>query len=326
MRQLTDTTEDYELAEAYSTQRGTMYIDSIEQALESNYLLRHAGNIDLIFTSPPFPLVRPKRYGNKVGDDYLNWLSDLAPKLANLLSPTGSIVLELGNAWEQGSPEMSTLPLEALLEFKKAGGLHLCQQIICHNPARLPSPAAWVTVKRIRLKDSYTTLWWMSRTTSPKSDNRNVLRPYSADMIRLLKRKTYNAGDRPSGYRISESGFLKDHGGSISPSVIDVEETAVDATLPRDLLQFSGTSHDQKYQKYCRERGLDVHPARMPLSLAAFFINFLTDPGDLVLDPFAGSNTTGFAAESLEREWIGIEQETQYALGSKGRFNEVNDM
>jgi len=228
--------------------------------------------------------------------------------------------MEIGNAWEKGEPVMSTLPFEALLAFKNSAELHLCQQIICHNPARLPSPAAWVTVQRIRLKDSYTTLWWMARTPRPKADNRNVLRPYGKDMERLLKTRSYNSGKRPAGHTVSRSGFLKDHGGAIVPSVLDFED--MEKSLPRNLLQFAGTSPDSQYIRYCNDHEYEIHPARMPLSLAAFFIEFLTEPGDIVLDPFAGSNTTGLAADSMGRRWIGIEKNQDYALGSYGRFQE----
>ena len=128
-----------------------------------------AGDLSqLIFTSPPFPLNRKKRYGNKTGKEYLAWLHDLAPRLTELLTPNGSIVLELGNAWEPGIPVMSTLALEAFLDFKKAGRLNLCQQFICHNPARLPSPAQWVTVERIRVKDHSRTSGGCRRRSGPR--------------------------------------------------------------------------------------------------------------------------------------------------------------
>ena len=265
----------------------------------------------------PFPLLTKKKYGNENGVEYLNWLESLAPKLTALLSDDGSIVIEIGNAWERGDPVMSTLPLEALLAFKKAAGLHLCQQIICHNPARLPGPAAWVTVNRWRLKDSYTHVWWMSKSPRPKAANRRVLTPYSKDMQRLLARKTYNSGKRPSGHDISPDGFLTDHGGAISANVIDLADTTL---IPDSLLRFSNTGWDASYRKYCEEQRLDAHPARMQPGLAGFFIQFLTNPGDLVMDPFGGSNTTGAVAEELERSWLCVEAHRPYAEGSRGRF------
>lgn len=306
---------------AYATASGQMIHGTIEAALESPIVGDLAGKVNLIFTSPPFPLVTKKRYGNKNGDEYLDWLKALAPKLKNLLAPDGSIVVEVGNAWEQGSPVMSTLPLEALLAFKNAGGLHLCQHIICHNPARLPSPAQWVTIKRVRLKDSYTHVWWMAAGEEPKSDNRRVLAPYGPSMKKLLRTKKYNAGKRPSGHVISQAGFLTDHGGSIAANVLDLEN---EDSAPPSLLKFSGTGWDKRYRAYCASRELPVHPARMQLELAAFFIEFLTEPNDLVLDPFAGSNTTGFAAQALGRRWLGVEANIDYISGSKGRFDEFS--
>lgn len=310
-------TKSAPVSEVYRTPNGRMLVGRIEDALDSAALKRVRGNVNLIFTSPPFPLVRKKRYGNETGKQYLRWLESLAPRLCDLLAPNGSIVIEIGNSWEPGVPVMSTLGLEALLAFKRAGKLHLCQHVICHNPARLPSPAQWVNVKRERLKDSFTHVWWMSRRQHPKADNRRVLLPYSDHMKGLLKSQKYNAGVRPSGHVISAKGFLTDHGGAIAPNVIRIDD---EATLPESLLQFSGTSADLKYRQYCKGKGYELHPARMQMGLASFFIEFLTQRGDLVLDPFGGSNTTGYAAEMLKREWISIEASKEYALGSKGRF------
>ena len=302
--------------EAYRTTRGTMLHGKIEDALQSAHLQAAKGTVNLIVTSPPFPLVRKKKYGNETGEAYLAWLEALAAPLVELLAEDGSIVIEIGNAWEEGAPIMSTLPLEALLAFKRAANLNLCQHVICHNPARLPSPAAWVTVKRSRLKDSFTHVWWMSKSDSPKADNRHVLNPYSKDMKNLLKRQKYNAGTRPSGHVISETGFLKDHGGAISANVLEL----VDGGGPESLLKFSGTGWDARYRDHCKKLEIPAHPARMQASLSAFFIQFLTDPNDLIFDPFAGSNTTGAVAEDFGRRWIGVEAERTYIDGSIGRF------
>lgn len=301
---------------AYRTDKGEMLVGRIEDALDSSRLKSLRGKVNLLFTSPPFPLVHKKRYGNESGDKYLSWLESLAPRFSELLAPDGSIVIELGNAWEKGLPLMSTLPLEALLAFKKAARLNLCQHVICHNPARLPSPAVWVNVRRIRLKDSYTHVWWMSPVENPKANNRRVLTPYSENMKSLLRSGKYNAGRRPSGHVISKTGFLVDHGGSISSNVIEMNSEK----LPGSLLKFSGAAWDSHYRSYCKARSLPAHPARMQVDLALFFLQFLTDEDDLILDPFSGSNTTGCAAEALGRRWISIEANRDYAEGSKGRF------
>lgn len=281
-----------------------MYLGTIEGFLASKPARDLRGKVKLIFTSPPFPLNRKKRYGNLVGTAYVKWLGGLAPRLSELLTPDGSIVIEVGNSWNPGEPTMSTLALEALLKFKKQGRLHLCQQFICHNPARLPSPAQWVTVDRIRLKDSFTHVWWFAPTIRPAASNRRVLKPYSSAMRKLLETGTYNAGVRPSEHNVGEKSFLKDNGGAI----------------PANVLQYSNTRAGDAYLRYCKENGLQPHPARMPGGLAEFFIRFLTNPRNLVLDPFGGSNVTGAAAEALKRRWVAVEARQDYAAGSRGRF------
>ncbi len=292
---------------AYRTSRGVAYRGLAEEVLEhANFARRYRKKVQLIFTSPPFPLNRKKRYGNEIGDEYIHWLASFAPLFRDYLTDDGSIVMEVGNAWEPGAPVMSTLALEALLEFMRQGDLKLCQQFICYNPARLPSPAQWVNIKRVRVKDAYTHVWWMSPTENPKADNRRVLKEYSDSMKELLKKQSYNAGERPSQHNIGKTSFLKNHSGAIPPNVLTI----------------SNTRSNDPYQIYCRKRELDFHPARMPSALPEFFIRFLTQPRNLVMDPFAGSNTTGAAAEGLKRRWVSIEPNASYLSGSIGRFQD----
>lgn len=289
---------------AYKTRQGVVYAGFAEDTLNSPLTKKYRGRVQLILTSPPFPLNRKKKYGNLQGGEYVEWFCAFAPLFKEFLTPTGSIVIEMGNAWVEGEPAMSTLALEALIKFVKAGELTLCQQFIWHNPARLPTPAQWVNVDRIRVKDSYTHVWWMASSARPKADNRNVLKPYSPSMLKLLRRGSYNAGKRPSEHHIDATSFLKDNAGAI----------------PSNVLTFTNTLSTDPYLSYCKEQRLPLHPARMPSELATFFIKFLTDPKDIVLDPFAGSNTTGASAESLGRRWVAIEPNEEYLKGSRGRF------
>jgi site-specific DNA-methyltransferase (cytosine-N4-specific) len=286
-------------SEAYRTARGFMVQGTAEVVLASPLLEQYRGKVQLIFTSPPFPLNRKKQYGNRQGEAYVKWLSGFAPLFREFLKPDGSIVLEMGNAWEPGKPAMSTLALRALLAFLDAGNLSLCQQFICYNPARLPTPAQWVNVERIRVKDAFTHVWWMSTTDRPKADNRGVLRDYSASMLKLLASKKYNAGARPSEHHIGASSFFTDNKGAI----------------PSNVLTYANTAASDDYLKYCRKHSLQLHPARMPAKLPEFFIKFLTEQGDLVLDPFGGSNTTGAAADRLKRQWLSIEPNRRCVSG-----------
>ena len=278
--------------------------DSLKLIKSKEFLAKYKGKINLVFTSPPFPLNNEKKYGNKKGGDYIRWMAEYSKALKPLLTKNGSIVIEIGNSWTSKKPTFSSVTIDTLLTFVKEGKYHLCQEFIWHNPAKLPTPAYWVNIKRSRVKDSFTKIWWMSSSINPKASNKRVLVPYSKSMENLLVKQKYNTGIRNSGHDIGEKSFLKRHKGAI----------------PSNVLQYSNTSAKNKYMYYCRENNLKLHPARMPIEIADFFIKFLTTKNDIVLDPFAGSNTTGAAAEKLDRRWIAIEESKDYIKSSLGWF------
>jgi DNA modification methylase len=257
-------------------------------------------SVDLVMTSPPFALKRKKEYGNKDVREYADWFMPFAYEVHRILKPTGSFVIDIGGTWNPGAPTRAVYQYELLIRL--AERFKLAQEFFWHNPAKLPSPAEWVTVRRLRVTDAVNTIWWMSKTEWPKADNRRVLRPYSESMRSLLQ-NGYKPRLRPSGHDISAK-FQKDLGGSI----------------PHNLLQISNTDSNGTYLRLCKKKGIKPHPARFPQALPEFFIKFLTDPGDLVLDPFAGSNVTGKAAEDLQRYWISVELEAVYLEASKFRF------
>ncbi|MFM9850193.1 MAG: DNA-methyltransferase [Hyphomicrobiaceae bacterium] len=300
----------------YETRMGSAFCGDSLKLLGSNRILQHAGEVQLVFTSPPFPLITKKKYGNLVGEEYIEWFAQFAPLLRELVAPDGSIVVEIGNAWEPGRPVMSTLVQRALLRFLTKADLNLCQEFIWYNPARLPSPAQWVNVERIRVKDAFTRIWWMSPTDRPKADNRKVLKEYSDSMKRLIKTGKYNAGRRPSEHNIGKESFKKNNAGAIPSNVLNGD----DAPSLGSLLKGTNTHSADQYQLFCRERRIPLHPARMPPEIVEFFVRMMTDEKDLVLDPFAGSNTTGAVAEKLKRRWISCEANWNYAGASIGRF------
>ena len=259
-------------------------------------------SVDLIMTSPPFGLVRQKTYGNEEADRYLDWYRPFAEGFRRVIKESGSIVIDIGGSWKRGTPTRSLYHFELLVMLCKEYGFHLCQEHYWWNPARLPSPAEWVNIRRVRVKDAVNCIWWLSPTPWPKANNRRVLAPYS-DSMRELFRNGYVAKLRPSGHDISEK-FDKDNGGAIPPN----------------LLASANTESNGRYQDYCRERNLPIHPARYPSTIPEYFIRFLTDSGDLVVDPFAGSCVTGEVCERLQRQWICCELDLQYLDGGLARF------
>jgi hypothetical protein len=309
---------------AHRTDYGRYVRGKTEDLLRSPAGKRLRGKVQLILTSPPFPLNHKKSYGNLDGDAYRKWFVSVFRDLTELLAPRGSIVIELGNAWEKKRPLQSLLPLQCLLDLTMDGGgsLKLCQEFVCYNPARLPSPAQWVTVTRERVTDSFTRIWWLSRVDRPNADNSRVLRPYSASMKALFRRKSYNDAARPSEHHISPKSFLRRNGGSISHNLFEAEPLSLsrEVRLP-NVFAMANTTAGDHFTATCRERGVTPHPARMPVGLAAFFVEFLTQKGQLVLDPFGGSNTTGFAAELLSRRWLTVEVDGAYAKQSRIRLS-----
>jgi DNA modification methylase len=309
----------------YKSKKGILIQgNSIELLKKNTELSKLKGKVNLIITSPPFPLNNKKKYGNEKGEDYKDWFIKLAPIFSELLTDNGSLVIEIGNAWEPERPVQSLLHLECLfglVKYPKAN-LRLIQEFICYNPSKLPSPAQWVTVNRFRTVDSYTHVWWLAKSDFPKADNSKVLRPYSKSMKKLLKKQTYNSGKRPSEHKISEEGFLKDNGGSIAHNFFEMEalDEKRDVRLPHSVLNFSNTNSNDYFLNTCREKEITPHPARMSGGLIDFFIEFLTDEGDLILDPFSGSNTTGYCAEKLKRKWISFEIKEDYIQQALVRF------
>jgi DNA modification methylase len=260
-------------------------------------------SINLILTSPPYALVFKKEYGNVDAIDYVKWFRAFSEQFYRILRDDGSLVIDIGGSWNKGSPTRSLYQFELLIDLAKK--FHLAQEFYWYNPAKLPSPAEWVTVRRIRVKDAVETIWWLSKKEFPKADNRNVLRPYSEDMQRLLI-NGYRAKERPSGHKITKK-FSKNNNGAIPPN----------------LLTIGNTDSGSTYMQMCEEHSIKPHPARFPQELPDFFIKFLTNRNDIVLDPFCGSNVTGIAAESLGRRWLGIDKVKDYLEGSKFRFPSV---
>lgn len=282
----------------YCTRQGAAYLGDalvLSRALDD-------GSVDLILTSPPFALTRQKDYGNTPEDAYVDWFLEFAREFKRVLKPSGSFVLDLGGAYLRGVPVRTIYQFDLLVRLCRELEFHLAQEFFHYNPSRLPSPAEWVTVRRVRVKDAVNVVWWLSRSNAPKADNRRVLQPYSESMETLLK-NGYKPKLRPSGHDISDKFGRRNEG-----------------AIPPNLLTLANTESNSAYLRRCREAGIKPHPARFPEAFPEFFISFLTDPGDVVLDPFAGSNTTGSVAERLGRKWLAFELHEGYLRGSLLRF------
>lgn len=286
---------------AYLTNHGAAYCgDSLQLLAEMP-----DGTIDLVMTSPPFALQRQKEYGNKAQHEYVAWLAQFGRLVKDKLKDTGSFVLDLGGAYEPGQPSRSLYPFRVLIEFCDVLGFHLAEDFYWHNPSKLPSPIEWVNKRKLRAKDSVNTVWWFCKSPWAKANVSKVLAEYSERMKKLIEDPAafYTPAKRPSGHDIGSS-FGKDNGGAI----------------PSNLLQIPNSESNGCYLRGCKAVGVKGHPARFPAKLPEFFIRFLTEPGDVVLDIFAGSNTCGQVAEREGRRWLAFDERLDYLASSSFRF------
>ena len=262
-------------------------------------------SVDLIMTSPPFALLTKKDFGNAAASDYLDWFRPFAEGFHRILKDAGSLVIDIGGSWNPGTPTRSLYHFKLLIMLVEEYGFHLAQEFYWWSPSRLPTPAEWVTVRRIRVKDAVNMVWWLSPTPWPRASNRRVLQPYGDAMRRILDGSTVRpASTYPSGHDMQESAAFVDNGGAIPPNLIAI----------------ANTESNSGYFRYCKKNKIKPHSARFPADLPEYFIRMLTDEGHLVLDPFAGSCVTGEVAERLKRRWICGELDEQYLQGARGRF------
>lgn len=286
---------------AYETHLGACFCGDARELLET----LPDSSVNLVLTSPPFALLRKKEYGNKEQHEYEDWLCQFARLVKQKLRDDGSFVLDLGGAYERGVPSRSLYNFRVLIRFCDDLGYFLAEDFYWYNPSKLPSPIEWVNKRKLRAKDAVNTVWWFSKSQWPKADIGKVLVPYSERMKKLLEDPDdfYSPAKRPSGHDIGR-GFGKDNGGAIPPN----------------LLQLPNSESNGAYLSGCKAVGAKGHPARFPAKFPEFFIRFLTEPGDLVVDIFSGSNTTGYVAEVEGRRWASYELDREYVAASVFRF------
>jgi site-specific DNA-methyltransferase (cytosine-N4-specific) len=303
-----DVTAVVDAEEYYTGRLGAAYLGDSRELLDK----LEPESVDLVVTSPPFALRKKKDYGNKDASEYNEWFMEFAEKVYEVLKPSGSFVVDIGGGWTKGEPTRSLYHFELLTKLAGSDGpFHLAQDCYWYNPAKLPTPAQWVTIERIRITDAVNHVWWLSKTERPEADNTRVLQEYS-DSQKDLMENGYKDKKRPSGHDISDKFDNPQNGGG---------------SIPSNLIEAANTASNTHYLKACRELDVDPHPARFPRKLPEFFIKLLTpnppyddDERPTVLDIFAGSNLTGRVAEDLERNWLSFEQQEQYVQTSQFRF------
>jgi site-specific DNA-methyltransferase (cytosine-N4-specific) len=291
----------------YYTDLGAAYVG------DSRDLLKKISTpcVDLVITSPPFPLQRPKEYGTfAFENEFVEWFIPFALEVKRVLREKGSFIIDLGGVYVKGRPVRSLYPYRLLLRLIDEVGFVLAEEFFWFNPSKLPSPIEWVNKRKIRVKDAVNFVFWLAKDDFPKANVEKVLIDYSDRMRQLLRlrERFYRPKKRPSGHDISDKFMVSKHG-----------------AIPPNLLVIPNTESSSQYLRACRMLNIRPNPSRFPEELPEFFIKFLTEEGDVVLDIFAGSNTVGYVAERMKRRWLAFDIKQEYLIASMARLLSISE-
>ncbi len=265
--------------------------------------------IALCISSPPYPLRKARAYGGPDERQYVDFICEaLAPIVRNLV-PGGSVVLNLsGDVFEPKKPSRSLYLERVVLALNDRLGLALMDRIPWVNYSKPPAPTYWACVNRVQLTTAYEPLYWFTNDPDRvRSDNRRVLEAHTARHQRLMasggegRLATYGDG----AYHIRPDAFGRVTTGRIPRNVIERGHACGDTMA---------------YRRHAKAMGLPTHGAMQPTTIPDFFIRLLTQPDELVVDPFGGTVKTGLAAERLGRRWLVTEWMLEYLRGAAEMF------
>lgn len=295
---------------AYATSLGIAILSDAE-----SFFRGFSEPVHLGFTSPPYPLQKARAYGGP--SDELEWIDFitrvLEPICRNLVSG-GSVCLNLGNDIfvPGGKGERSLYQERLVLALNDRLGLKKIDMIPWVNRAKPPGPTEYACKRRTHLSSGWESLYWFSNSPSElRSDNRRVLNEHTMRHKKLLmegnkRQAVYGDG----AYKLRESSYSNQTEGSIPKNVFERGNACADTLA---------------FRKFASKLGLPHHGAMFPTALASFFIKFLTREGDLVIDPFCGSNKTGLAAQRLNRRFVSVDRCAQFLRTSAELFRNFPD-
>ena len=265
-------------------------------------------SVDLVFTSPPYADLR--NYGHTEGtidpEDYMEWFAPVCQEIFRILKPTGSFVLNVHHGETNTSAGINLWCYRLLIDICDNIGFQLSQDMYWIKPDRLPLGNS---AKYIRCRQSTEFLFWLAKDNSKvKSNTKNVLRYDGRERIQQIyeKQNVHKNFRRisPAGHAVNDYVCDKYRGG---------------ATPFNFIIASVGISNDP-FQKL--QRKLDIkHVARFPEKLPEFFIKMLTEPGDIIVDPFIGSGTTAVVAKKLGRKYLGFELNEKYVELANARLS-----
>lgn len=243
-------------------------------------------SVDVIFTSPPYADRRKNTYGGLPEDKYVEWFLPISQELMRVLKPTGSFFLNIKPHTNKG--ERSLYVFDLILSLKREIGFKFVDEF-CWTKNAFPGKLNG------RFKNGFEPIYHFTKS-DPKDITFNPLAcgtPIKESSIARTYRKQCGAPKNGSGMTGMNTTNIRHLTTSRPSNVININNVSN---------QFTDKQH---------------HPATFPEALADFFIKSFSNEGDVILDPFAGSGTTGISAKELNRGYILIEKEEEY-------FNLIN--
>ncbi len=267
--------------------------------------------IHCVLTSPPYCLSRPRAYGGPTEREYVEFICQSLEPLIKLLVPGGTVTLNISNdTFIAGHPARSTVKERLVLALCDSFQLYKVDEAVWSNPSKAPGPIAWASKERFLLNTGYEPiLIFTNDPTRLFTSNQRVLQPHSERHLRLIakggEQRTGSYGDGAN--RIKPGAFANPTAGKI----------------PKNVLTFGHKCPSQTgLRKHVAAEGLPAHGATFPLALAKFLVEYLTEPEQVVVDPFSGWFTAPLAAEMTGRRWMGSEKHLQYVEGARYRFKQ----
>lgn len=236
-------------------------------------------SIDLIVTSPPYVDQRAATYGGIKPEDYVDWFLPRAEQFLRVLKPSGSFVLNIKEKAIHG--ERHTYVLELILALRKQGWLWT-EEYIWHK--KNCYPGKWPN----RFRDAWERCLHFTKQRQFKMNQDAVKVPMGDWAQTRLKSLGKNDVVR----------YDSQVGNAFAKNIANWQGR--DMAYPTNVLHLATECSNKK------------HSAAFPLALPQWFIKLFTDPGDVVLDPFAGSGTSLQAAVELGRKAIGIDISPKY--------------
>ena len=251
------------------------------------------GSVSAMIYDPPYPEIR-RDYGRFTEGEWHDLMRFAVAESRRIVAESGSMMAVL----QPNSEHIGQMRLW-LWEFVvwAAHEWNLVQDAYWWNHAALPTAHCQRTQGLMR--PSVKHCIWLG---SP-----DCYRDQDAVLLPLSKQpgveKRVGVEHKPSGHRVNNATIFKagqERGG----------------TTPFNMLQIGNT-----YRK--DSAGAFGHGAGTPLNLCDWWVRYITKAGDVVLDPFMGSGTTGIAALTRGRRFVGIERDERYFEIAVERFRKL---